>query len=265
MGGTIIRRLTTLAELVACIRLQQRIWGYADSELYPLRLLVTIGKIGGHVLGAFIGRHELVGFVASMPAWREGRRYFHSLSLGVHPRHENRGVGRALKLAQRRAALKEGIELIEWTFDPLRAKNAFFNLVRLGAIVRRYLPDHYGRVESRLQQGLPSDRLVAEWWLKSPRVRRALDGKPPRTRREAPRAEVAIRAGIGRLALTDRSRARAVQAEVRRRLRVYFDRGLAITDFSRENGPPRYLLDPLATAGIPGGAPTRRGGGRRTS
>lgn len=253
MGGTIIRRLTTLGELEACIRLQQRIWGYADSELYPLRLFVTIGKIGGHVLGAFIGGRELVGFVASMPAWRDGRRYFHSLSLGVHPRRENRGLGRALKLAQRGAALEEGIELIEWTFDPLRAKNAFFNIARLGAIVRRYLPGYYGRVESPLQQGLPSDRLVAEWWLKSPRVRRALDGKSPRIWPEAPRAEVAIRAGIERLGLTDASRARAIQAEVRQRLRGYFARGLAITDFSRDNGPPRYLLDPLATAGIPGG------------
>lgn len=253
-----IRPCTTLAELTACVRLQQRIWGYADSELYPLRLFVTLGKIGGHVLGAFSPRGELVGFVASMPAWRDGRLYFHSLSLGVHPRHENRGLGRALKLAQRRAALQKRIPLIEWTFDPLRAKNAFFNIARLGAIARRYLPDHYGRVRSRLQQGLPSDRLVAEWWVKSPRVRRAVEGKSPRTEREKPKAEVVVPAGIERLAQTHGSRARAVQAKLRRQLHGHFARGLAITSFLRDDGPARYLLDPVATASIPGGGRRRK-------
>lgn len=247
-----LRPCRTLVELAACIRLQQDIWGYTDSELYPLRLFVTIGKIGGNVVGAFSRGGRLVGFVASLPAWRAGRRYFHSLSLGVHPRHEDRGLGRALKLAQRRAALSQGIALIEWTFDPLRAKNAFFNIERLGAIARRYLPDHYGEVESRLQRGLPSDRLVAEWWLKSSRVRRALDGKSSPRRGGTPAAEVIIPADIEPLRAEEPLRTRRVQAQVRRRLQECFARGLVITAFVRDDGPARYLLDSRRRAGIPG-------------
>ena len=188
----VIRPCETLDELGACVTLQKQIWGYADHEVYPLRLFVTLTQIGGRVLGAFTAQGELVGFVASMPAWHGRRRYYHSLSMGVLPAHENRGLGRALKLEQRKAALRAGIDSIEWTYDPLRAKNAFFNIQRLGAIARRYLPDHYGRVQSRLQQDLPSDRLVAEWWLKSPRVKRALAGKAPRAAKHKPAAEVSM-------------------------------------------------------------------------
>ncbi len=251
MRRYILRPCRTLVELAACIRLQQDIWGYADSELYPLRLFVTIGKIGGNVLGAFSRAGHVVGFVASMPAWRAGRRYLHSLSLGVHPKHEDRGLGRALKLAQRRAALRQGIALIEWTFDPLRAKNAFFNIERLGAIARRYLPDHYGNVESRLQRGLPSDRLVAEWWLRSPRVKRALDGNSSPRRGGTPAAEVIIPGAIEPLRAEEPLRTRRVQAQVRRRLQEGFARGLVITGFVRDDGPARYLLDSGRRAGIP--------------
>jgi len=144
----VIRRCQTREELATCVTLQKGIWDYADLEDYPLRLFVNLDKIGGHVLGAFAPGGRLVGFVASMPAWQAGERYYHPLSLGVLPAHENRGVGRALKLGQRRRALRAGIGLIEWTFDPLRAKNAFFNIVRLGVVCRRYLADYYGRVES---------------------------------------------------------------------------------------------------------------------
>jgi len=136
----IIQACESLSELGACVALQQRIWGYAEHEIYPLRLFITLTKIGGQVLGAFTADDELVGFVASMPAWHGRRRYYHSLSLGVLPAHENRGLGRALKLEQRKAALRAGIDSIEWTYDPLRAKNAFFNIERLGAVARRYSP-----------------------------------------------------------------------------------------------------------------------------
>ena len=120
----VIRPCETLDELGACVTLQKQIWGYADQEVYPLRLFVTLTQIGGRVLGAFTAQGELVGFVASMPAWHGRRRYYHSLSMGVLPAHENRGLGRALKLEQRKAALRAGIDSIEWTYDPLRAKNA---------------------------------------------------------------------------------------------------------------------------------------------
>ena len=235
-----------MKELAGCVVLQKTIWGYADHEVYPLRLFVTLGRIGGHVIGAFTATGELVGFVASMPAWHKGTRYYHSLSLGVLPSHENRGLGLALKLKQRAEALRAKITRIEWTFDPLRAKNAFFNIVRLGSVVGRYSPDHYGPLESRLQQGLPSDRLVCEWWLSHPRVRRALRGRSPRRASRTPAAEVVLPADFEWLAESRPEEARALQASLRAKLQHHFSRGLLITDVIREQDSARYVLDRLA-------------------
>lgn len=245
-SGYTIRPCRSIEELASTVRIQKEIWGYAEHELYPLRLLVNLGRIGGHVLGAFTPEGSLVGFVASLPAWHGSRRYYHSLSLGVLRGHENLGLGRALKLAQRRTALRAGVDFIEWTFDPLRAKNAYLNISRLGAIVRRYLPDYYGPIDSRLQKGLPSDRALAEWRLKSARVRRAISGKPARSARKKPLAEVPIPTDVGAL-LDARPRAcgevRAVQAAVREQLQKYFAQGLAITGFVRDRKSARYLLE----------------------
>ncbi len=245
-----IRPCQTLRELSSCVILQKQIWGYADREVYPLRLFVTLGKIGGHVLGAFTQDDALVGFVAAMPAWHDGKRYYHSLSLGVLPGYENQGLGRALKLKQREMALQANVTRIEWTFDPMRAKNAFFNIVRLGAIARRYLPDHYGTVESRLQQGLPSDRLVCEWWLRTQRVRRALQGKPLRPAEKKPAAEVTIPIDFKSLVETNLTEARALQLAVREKLQKHFARGLVITGFVRDENSARYILDPWVAAGL---------------
>ncbi len=250
-----IRPCRSFAELARCVALQKAIWGYADHEVYPLRLFVNLGYIGGHVLGAFTEQEELVGFVASMPAWRGGERYYHSLSLGVMPGHENRGLGRALKLRQREEALRAKIDRIEWTFDPLRVKNAFFNIVRLGGVVRRYLPDHYGRVQSRLQQGLPSDRLICEWWLRHRRVQRALRGMPPRPAKNQLAAEVDIPADIHLLAESRPGEARSLQAVVRAKLQRHFSRGLVITDVVRDAISTRYALERLEDLGR---SPSRR-------
>ena len=239
----VIRSCRTRDELACCVDLQKRIWGYPDRETYPLRLFVNLGHIGGHVVGAFTARGKMVGFVASLPAWRNGRRYFHSLSLGVLPGHENRGLGRALKLEQRKLALGAGVELIEWTFDPLRVKNAFFNIERLGAVSRRYVVDHYGAVNSRLQGGLPSYRLVAEWWIKSARVRRALRGRPVRPPARQSAAEVAIPAGIEALKASRPARARAIQRGVREEFRKHFARRLVVTGFVLDGPSGHYLLD----------------------
>lgn len=238
-----IRPCRTLNELSACVRLQKKVWGYADHEVYPLRLFVSIGKIGGYVLGAFAERTELVGFLAFLPAWRGKLSYYHSLSLGVLPGHENQGLGRRLKLAQRKLALARRIKLIEWTFDPLRAKNAYFNIVRLGAIARKYQVDHYGPVESRLQQCLPSDRLVAEWWLASPRVKRALVQKNPRSEGTGGAVQVAIPRDIELLIQDDPALARKQQLVVRRQFQKYFARKLAITGLVYKGDKALYLLD----------------------
>jgi predicted GNAT superfamily acetyltransferase len=241
--GYSLRLCEKFEDLAGCVRIQKEIWGYSESELYPLRLFVNLSRIGGHVLGAFTTEGEQVGFVASMPAWHGRHRYFHSLSLGVVRPHENRGLGRALKLAQRDLALQAGIDSIEWSFDPLRARNANLNINRLGALVRRYEPDYYGHVESRFQQGLPSDRLIAEWWLKSFRVKRALAGKPLRSARKKPAGVVEIPNDIDALLRANIKQARAWQERVRNLLRQCFDEKLAITGFSHDENSAHYLLD----------------------
>ncbi len=260
--GYVIRPCRGMAELEACVRLQQQVWGYEPAEVYPVRLFVNLTHIGGHVLGAFKHRSgagraarkaagqddELVGFVMAMPAWRDGQRYLHSLSLAVAPGHENHGLGRLLKLGQREIAIKQGIARIEWTFDPLRAKNAFFNIERLGASTRRYQPDYYGSVHSRLQQGLPSDRLVCEWWLRSARVRRALTQRSAEhrvrpTSARSKTAEIEIPADFGSLAQRDPAQALAIQRSVRRKFERCFKRGLAVTGFERGEEVGHYILE----------------------
>lgn len=242
--GYSLRRCDNREDLAACVRIQKEIWGYADNDLYPLRLFVNLSRIGGHVLGVFTTEGELVGFVASMPAFHGRLRYLHSLSLGIVPSHENRGLGKALKLAQRNLALSTGINSIEWSFDPLRARNANLNINRLGAVVRRYEPDYYGQVESRFQQGLPSDRLIAEWHLKSPRVKRAIAGKAVRDPLRKPSRVVEIPAEIDALIRTNIAEARSWQERVRSLFQQYFEDKLVVTGFARNEKSARYLLEP---------------------
>ncbi len=168
---TLIRELGTHEELREVVALQKTIWGFEDADLLPFRMLVVATKIGGQLLGAFEG-DRMIAFCLAIPGLKaDGSAYLHSHMLGVLAEYRNHGVGRQLKLRQRDDALARGIDLIEWTFDPLEIKNAHFNVERLGAIVRRYLRNQYGASSSPLHGGLPTDRLVAEWWIGSPRVK----------------------------------------------------------------------------------------------
>jgi predicted GNAT superfamily acetyltransferase len=165
----VIRNCQGLNELRACVSLQKEVWGFSDAELIPLRMFVVAEKIGGQVIGAFEG-NELAGFALAVPGLRAGHSYLHSHMLAVRKKSRNAGLGQRIKLFQREDALVRGFELIEWTFDPLEIKNAYLNIEKLGAIARRYTVNQYGITTSPLQAGLPTDRLVAEWWLKSKRV-----------------------------------------------------------------------------------------------
>ena len=169
-----IASLHELDEFQSCVDLQLAVWGYSDGDLIPRRMFLLADRIGGQVLGAFDGDGRIVGFAMALPGYRDGQPYLHSHMLAVLPEYRNLGLGRRLKLAQRDDALARGFELMEWTFDPLEIKNAHLNIARLGAICRRYYPDFYGPSSSPLQGGLPTDRLYAEWWLRSPRVLRVL-------------------------------------------------------------------------------------------
>jgi predicted GNAT superfamily acetyltransferase len=236
-----IRSCRNIQELRACVDLQNEVWGYAEREAYPLRMFVNLERIGGSVLGAFTSASRLVGFAASMPAWHGAHRYYHSMSLGVLPAFQNRGIGQALKWEQRRRALRVGIDCIEWTFDPTRARNAFLNLERLGGIVRRYVPDYYGALQSRLQRGLASDRLICEWWLNSARVRRAAKAQPPRSAGVKPAATIPIPQILVDEAASHAQAARAKQLKLRKALLGRLQRGYVITGFCAETSA--YLLD----------------------
>jgi predicted GNAT superfamily acetyltransferase len=235
------RQLFSLDEFEEVVRLQQTIWGFSDLELLPLRFLVVVSKIGGHVFGAFDGA-AMVGFCFALPGVKQGGRpYLHSHMLGVLPGHHNLGIGRRLKLMQRDDALARGISLIEWTFDPLELKNAFFNIERLGAIVRRYARNQYGLTASPLHGGLPTDRCIAEWWVDSYRVRKALSGERAE-RRDAVR--IAYPANIAEIRSAHRDRAREIQAANATKFEEAFDRGLAVTGFARGEAEGVYLLEP---------------------
>src|SRR3954470_21422974 len=171
-----IGRLTPQPEFKTAADLQRTIWGFADLELLPVRLFVVAAKIGGQVLGAFDGE-KMIGFCLAIPGLKPGGKgYLHSHMLGVLPEYNNRGAGRLMKLAQREVAMERGVELIEWTFDPLELKNAYFNIEKLGAIIRRYVPNQYGMTSSFLHGALPTDRCTAEWWIDSERAHAAVNG-----------------------------------------------------------------------------------------
>lgn len=237
-----IRLCHGLDELNACVALQKEVWNFSDYDLIPLRLFVVAQKIGGQVIGAF-DADELVGFVMSIPGARQGKAYLHSHMLAVRESHRNAGIGRRLKLFQREDALTDGFELIEWTFDPLEIKNAWLNIERLGAIARRYNLNQYGISSSPLQAGLPTDRLVAEWWLRSERVETLLKtGKHPPVRAEM---TVAVPAEIymWKAAPQHRHKAEQVQSRNRDLFMDAFSRGLAVLGYERDAiGNGTFLL-----------------------
>jgi predicted GNAT superfamily acetyltransferase len=237
-----IRSCHELDELRTAVALQQEVWNFTDAELVPLRLFVVADKVGGQVLGAFDG-NEMVGFALSVPGVRGGHPYLHSHMLAVRKEYRNGGLGRRIKLFQREEALTRGFELIEWTFDPLEIKNAYLNIEKLGAIVRRYTINQYGVTTSPLQGGLPTDRLIAEWWLKARRVDKLLrDGSVPRldvvTRISVPAPIYEWKASAD-----TRARARDVQDHNREQfLKAFADR-LAVTGYEKDDeGNGKFLL-----------------------
>lgn len=234
-----LRALKQQGEFEEAVGLQKAVWGFDDIELLPVRLFVVATKVGGQVFGAFDGE-RMIGFVLSIPGLKPGGgSYLHSHMLGVMPEYRDRGVGRMLKLKQREDALARGISLIEWTFDPLELKNAFFNMERLGAIVRRYVENQYGTTTSHLHGGLPTDRCVAEWWLDSPHASAILAGSAP-GRDVQERIEVPV--DINTLRHEEPRRAREIQKSLGERLVSCFDRGLAVIGFEKSTRAGTYLM-----------------------
>ncbi len=237
---TEIRPLTAHSDFEEAVQLQQKIWGFEEIELLPLRLFVVATKVGGQAFGAFDGK-RMVGFCLAIPGLKlGGKSYLHSHMLGVLPEYQNSGLGRKLKLAQREEALGRSIELIEWTFDPLEIKNAFFNMERLGAIVRRYVLNQYGTTSSHLHGGLPTDRCIAEWWIDSARAKTIIAGQE--FKRNPVEARIAIPSNIADIRANHPKQARDIQQKASEEFRAAFDRGLAVIGFEKSENAGTYLL-----------------------
>jgi predicted GNAT superfamily acetyltransferase len=235
-------------ELEACVQLQIDTWGYDETEAIPRKTFLLAQKIGGQVIGAFdsepaggkLGNPDgiLAGFAMSLPGIKsmDGKpyAYLHSHMLAVRESHRNRGLGAQLKWEQRREALSRGIRHMEWTFDPLEIKNAFLNIHRLGAIVCEYRVDFYGVSSSRLQGGLPTDRLLAEWELDSSRVKRLLARHHPAEHLIEERIMIPAAIYSWKSDEANRERALAVQLEIRKKFQKAFSQGLAVVGFSRD-------------------------------
>lgn len=237
-----IESLTGFEQFDRCAALQEAVWGSGDGDVVSRRIFTVVSHIGGQVLGAFDG-DTLAGFAFALPGYRDGMAYLHSHILAVLPDYRNAGIGRRLKFAQRDDAIARGFDLMEWTFDPLEIKNAHLNIARLGAVVRRYHPNLYGSSSSPLQGGLPTDRLYAEWWLRSPRVVGLLRGEalPPQAieqRITVPRAIYEWKQDPER-----RNLAEAVQSGNREAFASAFQHGLAVVGYECDReGNGAFLL-----------------------
>lgn len=241
----IVRKCETLEEFHACVDLQRQIWGEADLEVEPVTLFVVAAQTGGQVLGAFDSA-RLVGYTLALAALRNGAPYLHSHMTGVLPAYRDRGVGYSLKLFQREEALGRGIRLIEWTFDPLETRNARFNMNRLGAVCRRYLPNLYGVTSSPLHRGLPTDRLVAEWFLDSAHVLAALAGTPAEAEphQERAAASIVLPRELDRRKRESSGQLRDLQGKIRAEFADWFARGYAAVALRENAAGAAYLLTP---------------------
>jgi predicted GNAT superfamily acetyltransferase len=266
-----LRDLTTLEEFREVERLESEIWGPID--LVPVPILAVTVQRGAVLVGAFEGQ-RLIGFVYSFPALKPGEQKpsHWSHMLGVHPDHRRSGLGRELKLAQRDRVLALGLDLVEWTYDPLQAANAHLNFVALGAVVEEYEQNVYGESTSPLHGGIATDRFICQWWIRRPHVERRIRGGVLRAvshevltapvvnrvkpggdslspdgvelgRRE-PRVLVDIPADFTTMLAADPARALEWRLQTRAVFTHYLGAGYRVVDFTLDKGARRgrYLL-----------------------
>jgi predicted GNAT superfamily acetyltransferase len=243
-----VRECTTIEEFDACIELQREVFALPDLEISPRRHLIVSRRAGGWTLGAF-DSDRLVGFVHQLAAvlnLHEITGYSHMMA--VRAEYQNRGVGALLKWSQRRKSIEEGKTYISWTWEPMRARNAHFNLNRLGVVVRSYSANFYGTDYSTSHEydpstapGIDSDRLHADWHLLSPRVAALSEEKVPEPLGEPVRA-IEIPPDWYGFIQSDPARARREQLRVRREFEEAFRDGLICASFERDAERPRYML-----------------------
>jgi len=270
----IIRDLTTIDDCRQVAALERDVWGYTDAEdVVPPPVLIVSAKRGGILLGAFDAGGVMKGFVYSIPAIKDGRLTQWSHMLGVTRDARDAGLGLRLKLAQRERSLQMGIDLVEWTYDPLQALNAHLNFTKLGVVVEEYEENIYGASSSPLHSGSPTDRFVAEWRLTTPHVERRIAAAGVGVVRDAsvasaplvnpsqpaahwlspgvadlslnaPRLLVEIPVGYAEMMVQNPPLALEWRMASRAIFQHYFARGYRAVDFflSREAGRGHYLL-----------------------
>jgi predicted GNAT superfamily acetyltransferase len=262
-----IRPIKSLSDLRRCHEIQRAIWGYSDLMVFPYTILISMQHNGGVLLGAYVNA-MLVGFVAGYLGMAGAKLYLFSQRMGVLPEYQSLGLGYRLKVAQREQMLRQGIDIIVWTYDPLEGKNATLNIEKLGGIVRNYARDIYGYVQNPLQTGLTTDRFLLEWHLMSDRVRERVRGRYERARAEdwlsgqdmplvnyaswegdAPRPLAAdlehecdavlvqVAPDLQRIKRYDLNIARAWRESTRTIFETYFQRGYAVTGFASSLQP----------------------------
>ena len=241
-----IREVSTIDEYDACIRLQREVFGLPDLEISPRRHLIVSHRAGGWTLGAFV-EGKLIGFVHHLAAVKDDYIFGYSHMMAVAAEYQNKGVGAELKWAQRTRALAEGRDFIKWTFEPMRGRNAHFNLNRLGVVIREYAVNFYGTdyaMNSTEQgsgvSGMDSDRLFASWELRTPRVEAF-------SRRESyeldePERTIAIPADFPSLLKTDPHGAKSEVVRVREEFLETLADGFVCRAFDRDSDRPRYLF-----------------------
>jgi predicted GNAT superfamily acetyltransferase len=241
-----IRQVKTIEEYNACVLLQREVFGLPDLEISPRRHLIVSEQAGGWTLGAFV-EDKLVGFVHHLAAVRGNEIFGYSHMMAVAAEFQNKGVGAQLKWAQRARALSEGRDFIKWTFEPVKARNAHFNLNRLGVVVRSYAVNFYGTdygndapSQGGTLPGMDSDRLFASWELNSPRVQALSE------RREVSVGEpddvIEISNNFGSLLKADPAAAKAEALRIREEFVRAFAAGLVCRAFERDEKRPKYLL-----------------------
>jgi predicted GNAT superfamily acetyltransferase len=241
----IIRECETRDELHACVSLQREVFALPEIEISPVRHFIVTKNAGGFTLGAYAGE-ELIGFVLSVSAVLRGERALYSHMTAVRKGYQGSGIGARLKWAQRARALSENIKYVKWTFQPVLARNAFFNLEKLGAEIREYEANFYGTDYSTAHNeggslGIDSDRLFAEWDLSGPKAAALADGTSFVEERE-PAREIEIPNNWDGLVAADVKQAIAEQDRVKAEFREAFSEGLVCRGFRRDDNRPAYLL-----------------------
>lgn len=263
-----LRELGSTADYLACVELQQVTWGRGFDGLVPLSVLKISQKVGGVAAGAFAPAGQMLGFVFGLTGVRPrpegGTRLVHwSHMLAIAPEARDAGLGTRLKSFQRELLLPLGVEAVEWTFDPLEARNAHMNFNHLGAGVARYVEEMYaGEEGSQLSEGIGTDRFILSWQIGSRRVAEALAGRPPEAAPfreaplvnpggdlgdpgslpEAPRVRIEIPANVQALKAEDLPRAVAYRASTRAAFEHYLDRSYRVEAFFSDGGRRFYGL-----------------------